>query len=111
MKKYIKVKKNEENALRSLKEALTKKFDIRDFRLFGSKARGDDTPESDIDVMIVVNEINPDIESQMDDIIFEVNLENDTFISAIIIGKKEIEEGPMSESPIYKIVLKEGIPL
>ena len=111
MKKSLNLKKNEENALRSLKEILIRRFNIRDFRLFGSKARGDDTPESDVDVMIVVNEINPDIESQIDDIIFEVNLENDTFISAIIIGKKEIEEGPMSESPIYKIIQKEGIPL
>lgn len=105
------LKKNEETALKSLKEALIKRFNIIDLRLFGSKVRGNSTPESDIDVMIEIDESNPEIESQIDDIVFEINLKNDTFISAIIMSKKEIEEGPMSESPIYKIIQKEGIPI
>ena len=105
------LKKNEEMAIKSLKEALTKRFNIVDLRLFGSKARGNSTSESDIDVMIEIDESNPDIESQIDDIIFKINLENDTLISAIIMSKSEIEKGPMSESPIYKITQKEGIPI
>ena len=59
--------------------------------------------------MIEVVESNPEIESQIDDIIFEINLKNDSFISAIIFSKKEIEEGPVTESPIYKIIEKEGV--
>jgi hypothetical protein len=33
------------------------------------------------------------IASEIDDIIFEINLAHDAFISAVIFGKKEIEEG------------------
>jgi predicted nucleotidyltransferase len=105
----MKLKKNEEIALRTLKETLSKKFSLVDFRIFGSKVRGEDTSDSDIDVMIEIEESNPEIESQIDDIVFRINLKNDTFISTTIFGKKEIEEGPLSESPIYKIIVKEDV--
>jgi len=109
MKKPVLLRKNEEVAVRSLKKALSERFDLIDLRLFGSKVWGESTSESDIDVMIELVESNPEIESQIDDIIFEINLKNDSFISAIIFSKKEIEEGPVTESPIYKIIEKEGV--
>jgi len=66
---------------------------------------------SDIDVMIKITEYDPATISQIYDIVFEINLEYDTFISTTIFSNKEIEEGPMAESPIYKIICKEGIPV
>ena len=102
---------NEERALRSLKEVLFNRFDLIDLRLFGSKVRGKSALDSDIDVMIEVAESNPEIESQIHDLVFEINLRNDSFISTIIFSKKELEEGPMSESPIYKVIQKEGVPI
>jgi predicted nucleotidyltransferase len=107
--KKLTLKKNEESALRVLKEELSRRFKVIDLRIFGSKVRGEDTPESDIDVMIELDECNPDIKSMIYDIVFEINLENDTFISTTIFSRKEIEDGPMSEAPIYKTILREGI--
>jgi len=106
--KRLKLKKNEEKALRVLKDELSRRFNVIDLRIFGSKVRGEDTPESDIDVMIELGECNSDIKSQIYDIVFDINLENDTFISTTIFYKKEIEEGPLSESPIYKAIMREG---
>jgi predicted nucleotidyltransferase len=103
------LRKNEENAVRDLKERLARKYPLLDFRVFGSKVRGDDTSQSDIDVMVKIPELDPVIESEIYDIVFDVNLSNDCFISAIIFGQDEIEEGPMSESPIYKTIMKEGV--
>jgi hypothetical protein len=57
-----------------------------------------------------ISDLNPGIESEIYDIVFDVNLENDCFISVIIFSKEEIEKGPMSESPIYKTIMKEGMP-
>ncbi len=105
------LKKNELTAIESLKKELSSRFNLVDLRIFGSKVRGEDTPESDIDVFIEIDNINSVIESEIDDIVYKINLENDTFISTIIFGRKEIEEGPMSESPIYKVILKEGVPI
>jgi predicted nucleotidyltransferase len=103
------LKRNEEIALKALKERLINRYSILDFRIFGSKIRGEDTPQSDIDVMIKISESNPGIESEIYDIVFDVNLENDCFISVIIFSEEEIEEGPMSESPIYKTIMREGV--
>ena len=82
-----------------------------DFRLFGSKARGTSDPESDLDVMIELPEYGAQIEGQSDNIIFKINLENDAFISAVFFGRKELQEGPMTESPLYKGIREEGIPI
>jgi len=109
MKSLPHFKDNENKAIKELKEILSNKFKITQLKVFGSKVRGTDTEESDIDVMVEVNELNPEIMSEIYDVIFEINLENDSFISPTIFGKKEINDGPLSESPIYKIIQKEGI--
>lgn len=111
IKKSILLKKKEKKAVATLKEILSQKFNLIDIRLFGSKARGESTPGSDIDIMIEIAESNTDIRYQIYDIIFEINLENDIFISTTIFSRKELEDGPMAESPIYKIIHKEGIPI
>ena len=91
-----------------LKEALSKNIDLIDFRLFGSKVRGNAAPDSDIDIMIEVEDYNPQVESEIDDIVFDINLSFDCFISTIIFGRAELE-GPLGESPIYKKIEGEGI--
>jgi predicted nucleotidyltransferase len=103
------LKKNEEVALRILKERLSSSYTLLDFRIFGSKVRGKDTPQSDLDVMIKIAQLNPGTEADIYDIVFDVNVENDCFISVIIFGKDEIEDGPMSESPVFKTIMKEGV--
>lgn len=101
--------KNEKRALKSLKKALQEQFGLLDMRVFGSKARGDAAPESDVDVMIEVEEYTPGTESGIDDLLFQTNLEYDCFISAVIFGRRELEEGPLGESPLYRVIAREGI--
>jgi len=100
---------NERAALSKLKTALEGRFDLIDFRVFGSKARGEATPESDIDVMIEVEDYNPAVESAIDELVFKINLEHDCFISAVIFGRRELEEVPLGESPLYRVIEREGI--
>jgi predicted nucleotidyltransferase len=105
----MQLKKNEENAVRELKEQVGSRYSLLDFRIFGSKARGDGSPYSDIDVMIEIAESNQTIESEIYDMVFDINLKNDCLISLVIFTRAEIEEGPLSESPIYKVIMKEGV--
>ena len=103
--------KHEEQALKVLRKHLFEKYPIVDFRLFGSKARGEGRVDSDLDVMIEIPVNDPFIVADIDDIIYRINLDYDVFISAVIFGRDEVEEGPMSESPIYKVIQQEGVPL
>ena len=103
------MKSNERAALRKLKREIGKILNLADYRVFGSKARGEEFPESDIDVMIEVENYTPDVEALIDDLIFEINIDYDCLISAVIFGSKELHEGPLRESPIYRSISREGI--
>ena len=107
--KNLKLNQNEEQAITKLNEALRAKYHAVDFYVYGSKARGDATPESDIDVMIELEEYTPEIESAIDDLVFDINLAHDCFISTVMFSKKVLEEGPLGESPLYKAIAREGI--
>ena len=102
---------NEKKAVETLKSRLKGRFDVRDMLLFGSKVRGQAGRDSDVDIMIELAKRSPEIESEIDDITFEVNLRNDSFITTIVFGEDELKQGPMKESPIYKAIRKEGIPV
>jgi len=107
----MKLSGKEERALKELREELTTKYPITDIRLYGSKARGEERPDSDLDVMIEIPDYDQTMVAGIDDIVYRINLEHDVFISALIFGRDELQEGPMSESPIYKVIQKEGVPL
>jgi len=102
---------NEKKALNALRTTLLENYRLLDFRIYGSKAKGSDVHDSDIDIMIVLEEHSPAIESQIDDLIFDINLKYDCFITAIFFSGKELEVGPLGESPLYKKILQEGISL
>lgn len=102
---------NEKKALNILKAELNKRYELVDFKIYGSKVKGLDSPESDLDVMVVLKNSSPSIESEIDDLIFEINLRNDCLITAIFFDQKELVDGPLSESPIYKKIALEGIAL
>ena len=86
---------------------------IVDLRLFGSDARGQASPESDIDVLVVVQ---PDaervaLETRIVDIAFDVNLEFNVFISPSVVTPAILNHPVWRESPFIETVLREGVAL
>ena len=102
---------NEKIALEELTKRVRSLYPVRDIRVFGSKAGGTDVEDSDIDVMIVLAECTPSIESEIDDLVFEINLKYGCLIVPLYFGEDELEFGPLSEAPVYKRILSEGIQL
>jgi len=103
------MKSHEQEAVLKLKKQLSEVVNLVDYRVFGSKARGEESPGADIDVMIEVEEYTPEIEALIDDLVFDINLSYNCLISVVIFGKKELEEGPLRASPIYRSIIEEGI--
>ena len=99
----------EQKALEELKRQLRSRFTILDMKLYGSKARGESTPESDIDIMIELEDRDYAVESEIYDTIYDINLEYDVFISPLFISRRLVIDGPLSESPIYKSIQKNGL--
>lgn len=102
---------NERQALTELKEELSRRFGLVDVRLYGSAARGQSAADSDLDVMVILEKRTLAAETAIDDIVFRINLDHACLISTVIYDRAEIEDGPMSESPLYKNVIREGVSL
>ncbi len=86
---------------------------VVDVRLFGSEARGDSTPESDIDVLVVVQPESERaaLEDRAIDIAFDVNLEFGVYISPRVITQGILNDPVWGETPFIKNIAGESIPL
>lgn len=84
---------------------------IRQLRVFGSRARGDATAESDLDVFLVVDHIDADLREQISEIAWEVGFENDVVLSTFVVTVEQLERGPIGVSPIIRQIEKEGVRL
>lgn len=90
---------------REFAEAI-KSDDIKLIMLFGSVARGDDTEESDIDILIVspiADIIKPEIHRMAIDVI----LEKDEVISPRLMSEEHFNK--TKDYPFLTNVLKEGV--
>lgn len=81
-----------------------------DLRIFGSEARGEAGPDSDLDVLVVVR---PDaersiLEDRAIDIAFEVNLAFGVYISPRVVTPEILSDPVWRETPFLKAVAREA---
>jgi len=84
-----------------------------DIRLFGSVARGDAEPDSDIDILVIVQ---PDherarLERQAVDTAFDVNLQYDLYISPQVLGSGMFAHPVWGQTPFLKAIRRESVAL
>ena len=94
---------------KKLKERLSEIVQLIDFRVFGSRARGDADEYSDMDVFLEVESFNKELKEKIREIVWEVGFENFIVISPLIFTKDEIEESPLRVAPVVKNIIEEGV--
>lgn len=82
---------------------------ILELRVFGSRARGDATEESDLDVFIKVAELDRVKREQIYDVAWEVGFEFERVISTFVVTETDVNHGAVGASPLLFKVLSEGI--
>jgi len=98
------MKKPIKKILKELKEKISEKYDINEMRLFGSSARGDRRADSDIDVFITLTKVNRQIEEDLFDIAYDLELKHDCLIDLIVFSDDIIKNH--STSSIYRKVME-----
>ncbi len=79
--------------------------------LFGSKARGDSGPWSDIDILIVVQEESWPLRQEISTLAARVSLDYDVLIGPRVIGQERWEGMRQDRFRLYQNITAEGIPL
>ena len=84
---------NERQAVERFVDTLLQQYPERVLEtvLFGSKARGDSTPDSDIDILLIVDEDDWQFSHVISTIAARVSLEYDVLIGPRVIGRERWE--------------------
>ena len=79
--------------------------------VFGSRARGDAQPDSDLDVLVLVEQITPALRKTVSHCAWEVGFEAGVLIQTVVMTREEAEHGPEQSSLLMLAVREEGIPV
>lgn len=101
---------NDRQALERAAEILRARFPVQRLVLFGSKARGDDHTESDIDLLVLTTRsVAPAEKAQMTDALYPIELEHGIVISKWVVTAEEWDSGVSQALPIRKEIEREGV--
>ncbi|MCA9927579.1 MAG: nucleotidyltransferase domain-containing protein [Anaerolineales bacterium] len=85
--------------------------DILTVTLFGSKARGDDTADSDIDVLVVVTDKNGMIKYKIRTLGARVSLDCDVLFNLYVVEQERWLWMGEINHPLYRRIVKDGVDL
>lgn len=101
----------ERRLVRELVQALREQHGASDIRLYGSAARDELDPGSDIDLFVVLPEVDWQREKQISDLCFHAELQCGRVISVICFSERELRDTPLRSSPLVHAVRREGVAL
>jgi predicted nucleotidyltransferase len=79
--------------------------------LYGSRARGDYSKESDTDIAIIIRGLSQEMKRTMLDKISDIEFEHLRYLSTLIFSESDFEQLKKRERRIAVDIEREGIPL
>ena len=80
--------------------------------LFGSRARGDADPDSDLDILVVLDNRPTDRERDIiSDCAWEAGFDSGIVVVPVVFARQDWEAGPERYSLLAQAVQAEGIPI
>lgn len=84
---------------------------IKEIILFGSKVRGHDNKDSDIDILIVLNNLTWETKKSISELAAQENIKHNVLISTVRYDADTWENPVIRLSPFGRTVREEGIQL
>jgi len=103
----------ERRIIDQFKKLLAKKLKVSQTKvvLFGSRARGDAAPDSDMDVLVILDNPTEEEEEYVSECAWEAGFDHGIVIAPIVYSKQEWERGPEQFSLLARAIEEEGIPI
>jgi len=102
----------DQEILNKLKKMLQEKVRLHQVILFGSRARGDAEPDSDMDVLVVIEEPRtPEVRKLVSDCAWEAGFGAGVVVAPIVVSRDHWENGPERSSLLSMVVQEEGVPI
>jgi uncharacterized protein len=99
----------EHNVVDVFKKLLNKKLKVAELILFGSRARGDADPDSDLDVLVIADELSPELEEYISECAWEAGFQYGIVIVPVVFTRNEWENGPERYSLLAEAIKSEGV--
>jgi predicted nucleotidyltransferase len=104
------LKRQDRRAIDEAARLLRECFPVEQVTLFGSKARGTDDPDSDIDLLALTSRpLSWKERGAMIDALFDVQLAHDVLFNVLAIPTREWKEGPYIVLPIHEEIDRDGV--
>lgn len=105
--------KNQREALSRYLTILRQKYknQISKVILFGSLARGESDPESDVDLLIVTVNGSQKLKDEISMACFDIILETDVILSPLVMDGETYDWHKNYRDPLYNNIQKDGIDL
>jgi predicted nucleotidyltransferase len=109
----IELNRNQKEAIARYLEILSQIYreQISKVILFGSVARGNFSPESDIDLLIVTANGGQNLKDEISMACFDIMLETEVILSPLVMDEETYEWHKKYRDPLYNQIQKDGIDL
>jgi len=106
----IRLSPKDRSAIQAAAAVLREKFPVEQIVLFGSKARGEDDPESDIDLLVLTSRpLSDRDESEVTRALLALELDLAVVISPLLVCVDDWREGFYQVLPIRREIERDGV--